>query len=78
MRGILTSVPSAAAVSRSLFLGNPAGSLADGTLLWSESVQNSHSLNSLEWYKNGITVELSSDDLALPRLKAIASNVTVG
>lgn len=76
---VVTAVPSAAAISAGLDLGNRSGSLPDGTELWSMQFATDGTnfpANHIEWFKDGHIVELASD-MPLDSLEALATNIAV-
>lgn len=75
---IVTAVPSPAAVQQGVYLGDPAGSLADGTTLWSQTDDTNPSsvLNELAWYDQGVIVRMTSS-MPLSTLQSLARNVVI-
>lgn len=76
---VVTAVPSSAAISDGLNLGNRAGNLPDGTPLWSMQFANDGTnfpVNHIEWFEGGHIVELASD-MPLDSLESLAANVVV-
>jgi len=75
---VVTATPSPTALSDGLNLGDPAGSLSDGTALWSQTGNyNDIPENSLYWFTAGEIVQMESPDLSVDQLKALASGVAI-
>ncbi len=80
---VLTIHPNDAAVNHGLYLGNPAGSLPDGTPVYSLQGQtrqgqtDTTSLSMVRWYSSGRIVSLVSSDVALSQLEDLAGQVHV-
>ena len=76
---LTVNTPSAAAVSYGLYLGDPAGSLPDGTQLYAMNAQGppGDPSNFVEWWHDGVIIIMSSPDLSNSDLEALASSVSV-
>lgn len=77
---LTVDTPSAAAVARGLYLGNPAGSLPDGTPLYLNATAtepSSYPSTLIQWAHGDSVVTLASNDLSASALESLASSVTV-
>lgn len=75
---VTTLRPDAAALSRGLFLGNPAGSLSDGTPFFTlEGSGDGHPVAMVRWFKDGVITDVASTNATLAQLDAFANHVAL-
>lgn len=76
---VLTIRPNDAALSQGLYLGNPAGSLPNGTSVYSlKGQRDTTRLAMVRWYAAGRIVSLISSNVSLATLEDLAGKVNVG
>lgn len=75
---VSTVRPDGLAMSKGLYLGNPAGALPSGTPTFAfQGIGDNTAVTMLRWYDNGLVIDLVSADLSLDQLQAIAGNVAL-